>query len=87
VKKFLAIIFTILILISITPAQSMSSDKEVIQYMVVYADSQDNLTSKVNYYLGLNIGWQLWGTVVFTMSTGYGRTQGWLSQVIVRYKK
>ena len=84
-KKIIAIFLALVVLISFVPAQSMGSDKTIVAYVVIYANKQSDLQQKVQYYLNLKTGWQLWGTIVLTQGH-YTYTEGSLSQVLVQYK-
>jgi len=86
-KKIFVIFLVLFVVISMLPAQNVGSNKTVIAYIIVYAETQAELQRKVQNYLILGIGWQPWGIIVLT--TGYniaysGRN---FSQVLVQYKE
>lgn len=86
-KKFFAIILVLFIIVSIIPAQNIGSDKVIIAYIILYANTQTELQQKVQNYLNLGTGWQPWGTVAMTRGYYASDTDGNLSQVMVQYKK
>ena len=84
-KRFIGILLILVVLLSLLPAQNVGSDKLIIDYIILYADTQVELSTKVQTYLNLKTGWQPWGTIVVT--TGYNITSGWnFSQVMVQYR-
>ncbi len=84
-KKFVAIFLALAFLVSFIPAQSVGNDKVIVAYVIVYANKQSELQQKVQRFLDMRAGWQLWGTIVLTQ--GYNTyVEGCLSQVLVQYK-
>lgn len=86
-KKIFTIIIVMVFLSSIAFAQNVGSNKTVIAYIIVSAETQAELQRKVQNYLILGIGWQPWGTIVLTKGYGVGYSEGTFAQVLVQYKE